>query len=158
LPNERLVAQARGFALPGNVRVQAGDLARALSESSVAIASTGTVTLECALFGLPTIAMYKASWVNYQIAKRIVKVKYLAMPNLLANEEILPEFIQHRATAENIARATLEFLQDETKRNDVKSKLARIIQLLGPPGASQRAARSIWRLLEPETKSFIEAS
>jgi lipid-A-disaccharide synthase len=153
LPNEKLVEQARCFALPGNVKLQSGELAKALSESSVAIASTGTVTLECALFGLPTIAMYKASWINYQIAKRIVKVEHLAMPNLLAKEEIVPEFIQHRATAENIAQVALEFLRDEKKRSDVKRKLAQVVQLLGRPGASQRVARAILRLLEPKTKS-----
>ena len=52
--------------------------------ADLAIASTGTVTTECAYFGVPTVAFYKTSWSTWQIAKRIVKVKYVAMPNLLA--------------------------------------------------------------------------
>jgi len=58
--------------------------------------------MECAFYCVPTVAIYKSSWANYEIAKRIVKVKYLAMPNLLANEEIFPEFIQQAATVEKV--------------------------------------------------------
>src|SRR6266566_2724063 len=118
-----------------------------LAEADVALASTGTVTLECAYFGVPTVALYKASWTNYQIAKRIVKVRYLAMPNLLAEEQVFPEFIQQAATPQNIAGAALEFLADEGRRNRIKSKLAQVIGSLGGPGASRRAARAIVHLL-----------
>jgi len=71
-----------------------GNLPQALAEADVAIASTGTVTMECAFFGVPTVTLYKTSWSTYQIAKRIVKVKWLTMPNILADEEIYPEFVQ----------------------------------------------------------------
>ncbi len=70
------------------------------------------------------------------------------MPNLLANEEIFPEFIQHAATPENISRAVLELLRDETRRPTIKTKLARIIATLGGPGANARAAAAIVRLLQ----------
>src|SRR5439155_11446793 len=106
LPNEALAQSAKS--LGANVEIQIGNLPQALSGADLAIASTGTVTLECAYFGVLTVALYKSSWSNYQIGKRIVKVKWLAMPNILANEEIFPEFIQHAATPENISRAALE--------------------------------------------------
>ena len=124
-------------------------------ESSVAIASTGTVTMECAYFGVSTVALYKTSWSTYQIAKRIVKVKWLAMPNILAGSEIFPEFIQNDATPENISRAALELLNDEQRRNKVKAKLAEVVTKLGGAGASGRAAEAIVSLLNasPERKS-----
>ena len=154
LPNEKLVEQTESFPLPANLQIQNSGLAEALAQSTLAVASTGTVTLECAYFGVPTVAMYKSSWLNYQIARRLVKVKYLAMPNLLLNEEIFPEFIQGRATAENIAHAALELLRDEKKRLEVRTRLGGIVRLLGEPGANQRAARSIIQLLEPKLISL----
>jgi lipid-A-disaccharide synthase len=148
LPDQTLAKQAKAVGLPSDVDIQIGDLPRAFSQADVAIASTGTVTLECAWFGVPMVALYKTSWSTYQIGRKIVTVKYLAMPNLLANEPIVPEFIQGTATAENIARAALELLRDENRRKKVKAKLAEVVALLGSPGASRRAARSIVRLME----------
>jgi len=147
LPTPTLVGQAKALGLPANLEVQSGGLAESLAEADVSLASTGTVTLECAYFGVPTVALYKASWTNYHIAKRIVKVRYLAMPNLLAEEQVFPEFIQQAATPQNIAGAALEFLADEGRRNRIKSKLAQVIGSLGGPGASRRAARAIVHLL-----------
>jgi lipid-A-disaccharide synthase len=69
------------------------------------------------------------------------------MPNILANEEIFPEFIQSAATPENIAGAALELLQNESRRKKIKSQLAKIISSLGEPGTSQRAATAIVQLL-----------
>src|SRR5205085_72409 len=62
LPNEPLVQQARNCRLPANLEIQSGGLAEALTQADLAIASTGTVTLECAYFGVPTVAIYKTSW------------------------------------------------------------------------------------------------
>jgi lipid-A-disaccharide synthase len=147
LPSQTLVQQAKALRLPTGLEVQAGGLPEALGEADVAIASTGTVTTECAYFGVPTVALYKTSWGTYQIARRIVKVSYLAMPNLLANEPIFPEFIQGAATAENIVRAALELLRDEARRARVKARLGEIVASLGSPGATRRAAKAILETL-----------
>ena len=148
LPDAALVQQAKSAAMPADVEIQAGGLPEALAQADVAIASTGTVTMECAFFGVPTVAIYKTSWSTYQIGRRIVKVKYLAMPNLLADGEIFPEFIQNAATPENISRAALDLMQDESRRAQVKARLAGIVSSLGKPGASRRAAAAISRLFE----------
>jgi len=103
--------------------------------------------MECAYMGVPAVAIYKTSWTNYEIAKRIVSVKYLAMPNLLAGEEIFPEFVQHHATPENISRAALELLRDDARRQSLKVKLAKAVASLGGPGATTRAAEAIVSLL-----------
>jgi lipid-A-disaccharide synthase len=148
LPHQGLIQQAKAFNLPAHLQVQTADLSKALAEADVAIASTGTVTTECAYFGVPTVALYKTSWSTWQIARRIVKVKYGAMPNLLAGEEIFPEFIQDAATPDNLARAALELLRDEARRAKVKAKLAEIVAALGGPGATRHAAQAIVTTLQ----------
>lgn len=148
LPTDALVKMAKAGGLPDSLEVRMGGLPESLQESTVALASTGTVTMECAFFGVPTVAFYKTSWSTYQIARRIVTVKYLAMPNLLANESVFPEFIQDAATAKNIANAAWQLLTDDSRRKEVKLKLSAVIASLGSPGASQRAAKAIARLLK----------
>ncbi|MDQ6631240.1 MAG: lipid-A-disaccharide synthase [Verrucomicrobiota bacterium] len=131
-----------------HIRRFVGNLNHILPEADLAIASTGTVTMECAYFGVPTIAIYKTSWSTYQIGKRIIQVKFLAMPNLLANEMIFPEFIQADATPENISREALDLLNNSPRRELIKNKLQKIISSLGEAGASERAAKAILNLEE----------
>jgi lipid-A-disaccharide synthase len=149
LPNESLASLAKPLALKNgwpDMIFQIGNLPQALAGADVAIASTGTVTMECAFLGVPTVTLYKTSWFTWEIAKRIVTVKSATMPNLLANEEVFPEFIQNAATPENIAHAMLELLEDEPRRAKIKSQLATIVSSLGEPGANRRAAAAILSL------------
>jgi lipid-A-disaccharide synthase len=144
LPNPSLMTLAKS--LGTNLEIQIGELPWALAESNVTIASTGTVTMECAFFGVPTVTLYKTSWLTYQIAKRIITVKSLTMPNLLAGEMVYPEFVQDDATPENISCAAIELLQDESRRTKIKAQLTKIISSLGEPGAAGRAATAILSL------------
>ena len=146
LPNESLLAQARTLGLLADVAASLGGLAEALTRATVALASTGTVTVECAFFGVPTVTLYKTSWSTYEIGRRLVKVKSLTMPNLLAGEEVFPEFIQDLATAENLAGAALPLLTDATRRAAVTAKLGQLVASLGAPGAARRAAQAIAEL------------
>jgi lipid-A-disaccharide synthase len=148
LPHDRLADQARGLlSSETHIQIQTRGLAEALAEADLAIASTGTVTMECAYFGVPTVAIYRTSWITYQVGKRVVKVKYLAMPNILANEPIYPEFIQHDAAPEKIVCAALDLLNNQARRAQVKEKLGEVIASLGGPGANRRAAQSIIKVL-----------
>ena len=150
LPNDALLTQALTFgtdAIP-NLKLQIGGLSSALARATLAIASTGTVTLECAYFAVPTVAIYKTSWSTYEIARRIIKVRFLAMPNLLADEVLFPELIQHDATAEKIARESLALLGNPNRRQEIQAKLQSIMTSLGGPGAGQRAARAIASLFQ----------
>jgi lipid-A-disaccharide synthase len=147
LPNEALAARARDFAGGEKIEISMGGLREALMQSDAAIAKTGTITLECAYFRVPTVTFYKTSWANYQVARRVVKVKTLTMPNLLSGEELFPEFIQDAATPENIASATLDLLQNQSRRQDIRTGLDQVIASLGKPGASGRAAQHIAALL-----------
>jgi lipid-A-disaccharide synthase len=145
LPNRDLAQHAQRY-VPARLNWRHPAVERHCA-AEVAIASSGTVTMECAFFGVPTVVIYKASWSNYWLAKQFLKVKFLAMPNLLANEEVYPEHIQQEATAERIAEETLNLLNDGSRRSAIKTKLRTVVQSLGPPGASFRAAQAIVNLL-----------
>jgi lipid-A-disaccharide synthase len=149
LPNPALKKLTDKLSVPPpNVEIQIGNLPQALAQADVAVASTGTVTMECAFYGVPTVTLYQTSWFNYEIAKLIATVKWATMPNILADEEIYPEFIQNVATPENIAGAALELLQNESRRQKIKSQLAKVISSLGGPGACERAASAILSLFK----------
>jgi lipid-A-disaccharide synthase len=148
LPNEQLLAGARTFlSKDPAVVLQAHGLPEALLQADLAIASTGTVTMECAFFKVPTVALYKTSWSTYQIAKRIIKVNYLAMPNLLGGEAVFPEYVQDQAKPENLAREALSLLQDAARREAIHKKLTAIVGSLGTPGAGRRAAQAVADLM-----------
>jgi lipid-A-disaccharide synthase len=146
LPDSKLAAQARAAGLPSFIDLRIGELSQTLATADLAIASTGTVTLECAWFRVPTIALYKTSWSTYQIARRIITVKYLAMPNLLADAPVFPEFIQTDADGEKIGAAASALLDDKARRQEIRRDLERIATGLGKPGAVHRAAEAILTL------------
>lgn len=144
LPNATLLELAKS--LGTDVAIQIGDLPSALAQADVAIASTGTVTMECAFFGVPTVTLYKTSWITYEIGKRLITVNSLTMPNLMSGASVYPEFIQNDATAENLADAAMTLLRDKSRRETIKAQLARIIDSLGEPGATKRAAAAVLSL------------
>lgn len=145
LPDERLqaVAERMGASSGPDLTIHLGGLAPALKRATVALASTGTVTLECALFGVPTVALYKTSWATYQVGRRLATVEYMAMPNLLTGAPVFPEFIQDAATPEALAASAGELLRDSARRHAVRERLFRLREELGGPGASARAAAAI---------------
>jgi lipid-A-disaccharide synthase len=146
LPNDALKAVAEEQGSLAGIEVQIGGLAEALAKARLAIASSGTVTMECAYFGVPTVVIYRTSWSTYFLGRRFVRVKHLAMPNLLAGREVYPELIQDKASGELIHRAASELLGSATRRLEIKAQLREVMRSLGEPGASGRAARAILRL------------
>jgi len=146
-PNHALAEYARKLAAnQPEIEIAVGQLASSFIEATAAVASSGTVTMECAYFGIPTVVIYKTSWSTYQLGKRFIRVKYLAMPNLLAGESIFPELIQHEACASKIASELQKFLSEPSLRESIQRKLESVISSLGMPGGAARAARSILRL------------
>jgi lipid-A-disaccharide synthase len=91
----------------------------------------------------------------------LVQVRYLAMPNLLAGEEVYPELIQSEVTAENVARESLDLLMNAERRAEMRVKLKNAVSSLGAPGAGQRAAAALVRLLSqraPELKAGLSGA
>jgi len=143
LPNDAVFQSVKSSRRPAGLELRVGGISAALADADLAITKSGTITMECAAFGVPAVVFYKTSWPTYLIGRQIVSVKHLAMPNLLAGEEIYPEFIQDAATPENIAQAALALLRDELRQAAVKAKLAGVVASLGKPGAASRAAEAI---------------
>jgi lipid-A-disaccharide synthase len=105
--------------------------------------ASGSATLEAAYFRLPFVLIYKVAWPTYLAARLVVNVKYLGMPNLLADNEVIPEFIQHRAKPNAILRTMQPLIENAEAREQMISQLDAIVPKLGDVGASQRAARAI---------------
>jgi lipid-A-disaccharide synthase len=145
LPSEQLKSLAVK-AEQANVEIQAGNLPEALAQADLAITKTGTVTMECAFFGVPAVTIYKKSLLGLAIDLGIITVKSLTMPNLMAGEAVYPEFLADAATPENVAIAVLKLLQDEPRQQRIKAQLAKIVASLGEPGASKRAATAVLNL------------
>lgn len=147
-PNARLSALAQPI-LAGHPEIQRqeGGLESALRTAHLALASTGTVTLECAWFRVPFVALYKTSWLTYEIGRRIITVPHLAMPNLLAGREIAREFVQHAATPGNLAEAALQLLRSPERHAQARRDLDAVVDRLGSPGAVDRAAGHILKRL-----------
>jgi lipid-A-disaccharide synthase len=128
--------------------LQVGDLAKALGRASLAIASSGTVTMECAWFRVPTVVLYKTSPLTHALGRALLKVPYLAMPNLLAGEELFPEFLQSEANADNLAEASLLLLRDKGERTRILDGLELVTSRLGQSGAAARAAQAVLGTLD----------
>ncbi len=141
VPSNELAQHVQEWA-PSHMRCQVGQLEDALRQTDVAIAASGTVTRECAYLRVPTVVIYTLSRLTYEIGKRIVKVRFIAMPNLLADEMVFPELIQDAANPISIAQEALQLLMFEDRKRVIET-LDRVMPSLGPPGASQRAAQSI---------------
>jgi len=116
---------------------------RRRAELDLALCSSGTATLENALLGLPMVVVYKLSWPTYAVARSLIRVRHIAMANILAGRTLVPELIQRRATPPDVARAARELLEDPRRYARVRQDLIALRPLLGKPGATQRAALAI---------------
>lgn len=119
-----------------------------LSKADAALVTSGTATLETALFGVPEVVCYKASWLSYQIGKRVVDIKYICLANLIMDRLVVKEMIQDDMTTENLRKELELLLHDETYRNRIKADYAALRELLHQGGdASEKAALSIVKFL-----------
>lgn len=102
---------------------------------------SGTVTLQTALVGTPMAIIYKMSPLTYEIGRRLIRVPHIGLVNIVAGERAVPEFIQHEASAENLAQEILRMLRDQPYRKQIQKKLAQVRDKMGEPGCSLRVAR-----------------
>jgi lipid-A-disaccharide synthase len=112
------------------------------------IVASGSATLEAAYFRLPFVLIYKVAWPTYLAGRLVVNVKYLGMPNLLADKEVIPEFIQHRAKPNAIVTAVQPLIDDANARKRMIAEFDTIVPKLGDIGASQTAAQAIIEEIE----------
>jgi lipid-A-disaccharide synthase len=124
-----------------------GDAYNLLGAADVAFVTSGTATLEAALVGCPMVVAYRMSAFSYALARRLVKVPFIAMPNLLLGRRVVPELVQQDATAEAIAREAARILEDDTERARMIKDFAEIRTILARPGAADAAAELALELL-----------
>ncbi|HVN39950.1 MAG TPA: lipid-A-disaccharide synthase [Myxococcota bacterium] len=135
---EKAVARAQLPALLG-LQILDGDAQRVLRAADVALCKPGTSTLEAALLGCPLVVAARTNRVTAFLLRRLLRVEYLAMPNLIAGEPIVPELLQEAAEPERIADAVQVLLEGPARARQ-ESQLARLRALLSRGGAARRAA------------------
>ena len=108
-----------------------------------ALATSGTVTLEAALLGLPSVILYKMSPISYFIGNLLVHLPNFSLPNIIAGERILPEFLQGEIQTDKVACESMRFYKGSAEAAVVKEQLQQIRQKLGAPDAAGRVARLI---------------
>lgn len=111
-----------------------------MEASDLILTSSGTATLETACFGTPMIVIYKLNWLTYFFIRQMISIPYIAMVNVIAGKRIVPEFVQSKATAKNVAKEAVRILEDSSI---MREELSQVKQKLGDPGAVKRAARII---------------
>lgn len=118
-----------------------------LNACDFVLVASGTATLETAIMRKPMIVVYKVSFLNWLIARSLIKLPFIGLVNVVGEKLIVPEFIQFRAQPELIAQRALRMLGNQERLTEVKQQLSMVRQSLGLPGASQRAAEVILRTL-----------
>ncbi len=118
-----------------------------LSISHAALVTSGTATLETALFKVPEVVCYKGGWVSYQIAKRVITLKYISLVNLIMDREVVKELIQEDFTTKNVTIELKKILNPEI-RNQIFSDYAILEDRLGGEGASEKTAKLIVNALK----------
>ncbi|MFQ5608260.1 MAG: lipid-A-disaccharide synthase, partial [Candidatus Zixiibacteriota bacterium] len=127
-------------------RIVYGITRETVADSALVISSSGTATLEIALIGRPLIVMYKANWLTYQIARRLVGLSNIALANIVAGKSVAPEFLQSVANPTNIAAATRNLLDSPGARQDALAAWSTVRRALGVDenhGASEKVADAV---------------
>ena len=130
-----------------NISSVSGKTYDLLSQATAALVTSGTATLETALFGVPEIVCYKGSRISYEIAKRLITIKYISLVNLIMDKEVVKELIQHQLTVSNITAELELLLTNEERKRELKNDYSELKQKLAAGGdASAKAAASVYRI------------
>ena len=114
-----------------------------MAVSTVLLVASGTATVEAMILGAPMVVTYRVSRLTWELAKRVAAVRYVAIPNIMAGDGVVPEVLQDRATAAVMGDAVLGLLGDRARRERTSERLRRLSQTLGAPGATLRAAQEV---------------
>lgn len=149
-----VVALAEGASLRGVPAALSGAVAsvrgrtRAVQAHAACCAvASGTATLETALFGTPLVVVYRVGWLNWQIAKRLVTLTHIGLPNIVAGAEVAPELLQDALTPAAVADTLGGWLADPAALATRREALAGLRGKLGGPGAAVRAAGALEEML-----------
>ena len=145
IPMELLQSKIKVSGL--EIKITEGHNYDLFSVADLALATSGTVTLEAALCGLPSVIVYRTSALNAFIARRVINIPNIGLPNIVAGRQILPELLQEDFTPAKVANTAMELLAPE-RRVQLEANLAFMKARLGEPGAVNRVAQLILRIAE----------
>jgi len=131
------------LALAQGIRVIYNQTYDLLSHATAAVVTSGTATLETALFNVPQIVVYRASWISYQIAKRLIRVPYISLPNLIADRQVVRELIQDDFSSVNLKEELNRLVSDADYRTNMQDGYTQIRSRIGEYAASERTAQLI---------------
>ena len=131
-----------------NIRAVKDHVYNIMQVCDAIITASGTATLEIALMGIPSVITYEISPISYFILKRLVSIDNIGLVNIVAEKNIVREFIQHEATAENIAGEIDHLLTDDEYRNNMISELNKVREKLGKEGGSNNVAQLAYEMLK----------
>lgn len=131
----------------GVVEVQTGKSQALMQSVTCGVVASGTATLEAAYYGTPYCLVYRVAWPTYLMARQLIKLPYIGLINILAEREVVPEFIQNDANAYEVALWLRGSLEDPVAREQLSSELLEAASRLGEPGVHGRAAHEIVMLL-----------
>ena len=137
--------------IPNDILIESNNPIGCLECADAAIVASGTATLEAAVFNVPSVIIYKSSFLSWLITKFVIKTKTIGMANLIANKMIMPEYLQYNINENRIAQDITSILSNKKKSLTIKNELTIIKKKLGRPGATSRAANIIYKNLK---KSF----
>lgn len=144
--NQEFQAYCRRLSADIPIEFFLGQSHEVMAAADCVLVTSGTATLETMLFKRPMVIAYKMSGLTYQLARHLVKLKYVGLPNLLAQDFVVPEFIQGAASPENLCASLLDFLDHPEKISYVEKKFLEIHHQLRR-NASEQAAQAILKLL-----------
>lgn len=144
LPDSSYAPHLRGIS---DVHIVRGATHGLMQHSHAAVVASGTATVETAWYETPMVIVYRASWLNYQIGKRLVNVDNIGMVNILAGHRIVPELLQNDVSASYIAQYILPYFTEEKRRNETIADLRKVRLQMGTAGASQRTAEMLAGLI-----------
>ena len=130
-----------------DIKVVRGYTYDLIKQAKFGIIKSGTSTLEAAYFALPMIIVYKTSRLTYLIGKQLIKVNNIGMPNILLEDDVVPELIQSDVSKEKIYKAGKQILGDQNRYSSIKIKLSEVKNKLGIENASALAAKHIYELM-----------
>ncbi len=119
-----------------------------MRHSDLLVCTSGTATLDAAFIGTPMLICYKTSAFSYAIGRRLVQIKRVGLPNILLDQNLLPELIQSACTPENIVRTALSLLSDQDRLQEIKLELLKIQASLSEPYPSLEMPRLVKDLLD----------
>lgn len=148
---QAVIGKAPGVTVRGvnyhGVSVEEENPQQALRFADGAVVASGTISFEAALYNTPAVVIYRLSPVTWFFARRIARVEFVSMTNLIAGREVFPELLQEKATPELVAANLLPFLVDESRQDEVFAGMEEVQRTMGKPGAAGRAADLILQRL-----------